>query len=207
MKHVIFSNYWEDVYSEESKKDALEWIMERDFFDYAKNGVIKVKDNYGKEVTLNEEEFRKTITDSMIENECDWNNQTWYECEEDNLAKIIDRHESWICIADLGLWNGRRMAYKEVYSDHFLRGDYDYMRCYVDSNGDLRKEESHHDGSNSYLYRRKKDGVTENQWSNFLDKIYFGKCTNKDISRYTVKVGVEIADIYGWKVRGSKKTA
>ena len=36
------------------------------------------------------------------------------------------------------------------------------------------------------------------QKENFLDKIYRGVATRKDITRYTRKIDTDIAKIYGW---------
>ena len=118
----------------------------------------------------------------------------------------LDEGNGLIAIADVGRWNGRFSGYKEIKQlVTVLYTSCDYERVYVDSNGDLRKEETHHDGSNSILYRYWKDGVTQEQKDNFMDKIYNGKCTQRDITRYTRKAGIEISCYYGWKVRGTKK--
>ena len=144
------------------------------------------------------------ITDSMLMDRC-------YDvdrfCFDDERSMLEDLSEGkLIAIVDLGLWNGRFSGYKEIKSlEDTLYSECDYERLYVDSNGDLRKEESHHDGNNSILYRYWKDGLTEEQKDNFMSKIYNGECTQKDITRYTRKAGIEIACFYGWKVRGTKK--
>jgi len=199
--YTIFDNY--DSYSEENRKEALENIMEN-MFQAEEDGLMTVTDNYGKEVKVTREEYKKTITEEDIDNECNFLEQTWFEDERDNLASV-DEHCGLIAIADLGRWNGRFSGYKEVKNlADVLYSSCDYERVYVDSNGDLRKEESHHDGTNSILYRYWKEGLTETQKENFLDKIYNGKCTQKDITRYTRKAGIEIADAYGWTVRGGE---
>lgn len=61
-----------------------------------------------------------------------------------------------LVIGDLGLWNGRRMGYKEIASGNIrdcLYSDTDYSTWYVDRLGDLRCDAIHHDGTNHYLYR------------------------------------------------------
>lgn len=129
-------------------------------------------------------------------------NDLWFDDERANLSSVDDSGEL-IAIADIGRWNGRVTGYKIIKSlPDVLYSSCDYERVYVDSNGDLRKDESHHDGSNSILYRYLKESLTEEQRDNFLDKIYNGECTQKDITRYTRKAGVGIAKLFGWKVRG-----
>jgi hypothetical protein len=134
---------------------------------------------------------------------CYENEKIWFEDEQYELKMCSEGPV--IAIAQLGRWNGTFTGYKELQSlGAVLYSSCDYERVYVDSNGDLRKEESHHDGSNSILYRYWKDGLTEEQKENFLDKIYNGKCTQKDITRYTRKAGLGIANAYGWTVRGGE---
>ena len=83
-----------------------------------------------------------------------------------------------IVIGDLGRWNGRVSGYKMIDSGNIkdcLYSDTDYTEWYVDKYGDLRADAVHHDGTNHYLYRVFKDGVTDTQIENLQDKIYNGK--------------------------------
>jgi hypothetical protein len=202
--HTIYSTY--DMYSEENMRDAKENIIENMFFDADEDGTITITDNYGKEVTVTREEYSKTITEEKLYDECSWNNQTWFNDTKNELCEC-DRGEL-VAIADVGRWNGRCSGYKIIKSlPDVLYTDCDDEELYVDSNGDLHKSESHHDGSNSILYRYWKEGLSDIQKENFLDKIYNGECTQKDITRYTRKAGTEIAELFGWKVRGIKKVA
>lgn len=171
--YTIYDNY--DVYSEENMKDAKEQFLEADY---------------------SEEE----IDEEMCQAVCNDNDSLWFDDELSELRRVSEG--SLIAIADLGLWNGRHSGYKEIKSlEDILYSSCDYERVYVDSNGDIWKDESHHDGSNSILYRYWKDSITEEQKENFLDKIYHGKATRKDVTRYTRKAGLAIAEVYGWKVR------
>ena len=200
-EYTIFDSY--DTCSDENMKEAKENMIDNMFFGADENDCITVKDNYGKEVKLTREEYADSITDEQIYNECYESNSLWFDDEKSQLEDISEGPV--VAIADLGLWNGRHYGYKELKSlDEVMYTSCDYQRVYVDSNGDLRKEESHHDGSNSILYRYWKDGLTDLQKENFLDKIYNGKATQRDITRYTRKAGVSIADTYGWTVRGGE---
>lgn len=78
-----------------------------------------------------------------------------------------------IVIGDLGRWNGRVSGYKMIDSGNIkdcLYSDTDYTEWYVDKYGDLRADAVHHDGTNHYLYRVFKDGVTDMQIENLQDK-------------------------------------
>ena len=74
----------------------------------------------------------------------------------------------------------------------------DYSTWYVDRLGDLRCDADHHDGSNHYLYRVYKDGVSETQMDHLKDKIYRGVATRTDITRITRRLGDDIGRVYGW---------
>ena len=200
-EYTIFDSY--DTYSEENRKEALENIMEN-CFQAEEDGLMTTTDNYGKEIRVTREEYQKTITEEDVDNECNFLEETWFDDERYNLDSV-DEGGGLIAIADVGRWNGRFSGYKEIKNlADVLYSSCDYEKVYVDSNGDLRKEESHHDGSNSILYRYWKDGLTDEQKENFLDKIYNGKCTSKDITRYTRKAGLGIANAFGWTVRGGE---
>lgn len=108
-----------------------------------------------------------------------------------------------LIIADLGLWNGHRMGYKEIASGNIrdcLCSDTDYSTWYVDKLGDLCCDAVHHDGTNHYLYRTYKNGVSDWQIYNLKNKIYEGKATRADITRLTRRLGDEIAKVYGFDI-------
>ncbi len=110
-----------------------------------------------------------------------------------------------LVIADLGLWFGRRMGYKEISSGKLCDCLYDehadYCTWYVDRLGDLRCDAIHHDGQNHYLYRVYKDNVSEVQIERLKERLYFGEATRADITRVTRRLGDEIAKVYGFSLR------
>lgn len=115
----------------------------------------------------------------------------------------IDCDDEIIIIGDLGLWNGRVTGYRETDTTNigellYLDSDCDYGEWYVDRYGNFRSTQSHHDGTNCYLYRSWKPGLSEQQRENFLDAIYYGKVTSKMITRYTKSVGKLVKQVYGW---------
>ena len=110
-----------------------------------------------------------------------------------------------LIIGDLGRWNGRFSGYKEITSGNIkdcLYSDTDYSTWYVDRLGDLRCEAIHHDGTNHYLYRVYKPGITDAQIDRLKEKIYDGIATRSDITRITQRLGDDIGKVYGWSFPG-----
>lgn len=146
-----------------------------------------------------EHEYPDLTEDERVELMYSINDEYLWD-ERDNLDILL--HDSIILIADLRLWDGRRKAYREIKSGNIadcLYANEDYITWYIDEYNNLRCEASHHDGTNYYTYRVWKEGITDTQKNNFLDKLYYGTVTSRDISRYTKRVGDYIQKVYGWK--------
>lgn len=130
-------------------------------------------------------------------------NGDYLDDERHNLNIQLSR--PILVVGDLGLWHGRRMGYKEIESGNirdclYSERDIDYSTWYVDKNGDFRCDAIHHDGTNHYLYRTYKDGVSEMQIDNLKEKLYRGTATRADITRITRRLGDEIANVYGFPI-------
>ena len=135
-------------------------------------------------------------------------NDEYLSDERTNLN--VQLSQPIIVIGDLGLWHGRRSGYKMIDSGNIkdcLYSDTDYTEWYVDKYGDLRADAAHHDGTNHYLYRVFKDGVTEAQIENLQEKIYCGRATRADITRVTRRLGGEIAKVYGFSIPKQRTAA
>lgn len=132
----------------------------------------------------------------------EWMVETNGEYLSDERVNLnIQLSQPIIVIGDLGRWNGRVMGYKMIDSGNIkdcLYSDTDFTEWYVDKYGDFRADAIHHDGTNHYLYRVFRDGVTESQIERLQDKIYMGKATRADITRVTKRLGDEIGRVYGW---------
>ena len=68
----------------------------------------------------------------------------------------------------------------------------------------LRCDDTHHDGTNHHLVRVWKDGISDHLREKLHDAILSGHATPTLYGRYTNAVGKDIANVYGWKVRGMK---
>lgn len=130
-------------------------------------------------------------------------NAMYLEDERCNLN--IDVANGIICIGDLGLWNGRRCAY--IDSDYHNISECLVNHCnsmcytefYVDAY-DFCQRESHHDGTNYYVYRAWKDGVTEEQKDAFKCALFNGDVTKISWmkQKYTRSLRKDIAKVYGF---------
>lgn len=130
--------------------------------------------------------------------------------DDERVNLNVQLSQPILVIGDLGLWNGRRMGYKEIQSGKIcdcLYADTDYSTWYVDRLGDLRCDAIHHDGTNHYLYRTYKDGVRQSQIDNLKEKLYYGTATRADITRITRRLGDEIAKVYGFSIPRQKQAA
>lgn len=149
-----------------------------------------------------EEQYPELSEDERIELMYELNGD-YLDDERHNLNIQLSR--PILVVGHLGLWNGRRMGYKEIESGNirdclYSERDIDYSTWYVDKNGDFRCEAVHHDGTNHYLYRTYKDGVSEMQIDNLKEKLYRGTATRADITRITRRLGDEIANVYGFPI-------
>ena len=147
---------------------------------------------------LQEEYPEVTDPDKQYELCCEMNDN-YLDDERMNLNVVLPH--AIICIADMGLWNGRHMGYHMIESgniaDCLYTRDCDYCTWYVDRYGDLRFSGAHHDGTNNYLYRELRD-LSDKQMENFLEKLHTGRLTRRDITRYTTSVGIHVNRVYGW---------
>ena len=128
-------------------------------------------------------------------------NDLYLEDEKSNLncpteGRIIE-------IADVGLWDGRRTGYNLLNEYNIkaclnFKQDCEYAEWWVDSHNNLRSRQSHHDGTHFILYREVKPEISSDQLDNFCWKLYRGKATSKDITKYTRAIGKQVRNVYGW---------
>ena len=124
-----------------------------------------------------------------------------YYLDDERINLNIKTDGEIIVIADLGLWFGRRQGYKTIGNNVsnclYMSRDCLEAKWYCDAYN-LLGVEGHHDGTNYYTYRERKPNISESAWETFLDKLYNGTATNKDISRYTKSLLPYIKEVYGW---------
>lgn len=166
MKHIIWSNRDLDIENwREAYKEFLE-VNEMDEDPDDENGIYEY----------------------MVQT----NNDYFYDEFEYNLNKEIDGRI--ICIADLGLWNGRRSAHRILGNNirEILRCNHDYVEFYGDGYN-IRATDTHHDGTNYYEFRVIREDRN-------IENLFNGKeITRKRLNYYTKSLYPYIANIYGWR--------
>ena len=119
-------------------RDRLIWTSQPDFEEYREDLMADFPE-------FSEDELRDIMQAS------NWDR---LQFDREELAHLYD--DSILVIADLGLWDGRRTAYREIESCNLMdcfetsRDTLD-IEWFVDKNGDLRCNDYHHDGTNHYL--------------------------------------------------------
>lgn len=160
-----------------------------------------------KEIIANPEEYHGINPENSWATACQLNDE-YLDDERSNLN--IECGNDIVVFAVLGLWDGYHNASKDLHRGNIadVFGNVhscDYVTWYVDELGDLRCKGIHHDGTNNYMYRVWKDGVSEEQKQSFRRKWGEKRATRKDLNRYTRRIGDKVADVYGWDVRKSSK--
>lgn len=103
-----------------------------------------------------------------------------------------------VAVGGLGLWNGRVQGYRVFRNfNEIVRCCEDYNTFEIDRYNNLNLKAIHHDGTNYVVFRELKSDLSDVQIDNFLDKIYCGKATKRDLTRYTKSVGHYFDEYYG----------
>lgn len=112
-----------------------------------------------------------------------------------NLNKNLDGRI--VAIADLGLWHGRRKAYKILgrnLNDILWNISCDEFRVYADRYN-VKAEGYHHDGHNYVEYRELRE---DRNYQNLLDKLYSNEeVSRQEINYYTKSLRSKVKEIYG----------
>jgi hypothetical protein len=171
MKHIIYDNY--DI-SDEFLEECRQVVSENMYCDVSE------------------------VTDDQAYEEANESLNSWFDDEIGNLDMELDGRI--IAIADLGLWDGRKTGYKiggTNLKEIMTMGnkDCDYVKVYSDSHN-IKKQSSHHDGTNYLLFRMIRENRNIN---NLLDKLYDGKIVTKSMLNYYTKSLVsDVNEIFGW---------
>lgn len=162
-------------------------------------------------IDLNDEEWQEAIEDDKCIDPEFWENadeeleMEW--CENENYMELemlrdmldVDLDRPILVIADLGLWDGRKSAYRLIESGslrEILQSNFHPSEVYWYCDGyDIRGAELHHDGINHYLYRAIRDPENIER---FLDMIYFQQGYSLDtLDKYTLSIAKDVEKALG----------
>ena len=145
---------------------------------------------------LLEEDAVEDITEEKITDEVYFQIDQYFDDEKSNLFRILDGRI--LCIADMGLWNGRRTGYKILGNNlnEILTAGIgcDEKEIYCDGRNVLATG-YHHDGRNHVEFREIRE---DRNIENLTDKLYSGQpITRREINYYTKSLRPYIKSIYG----------
>lgn len=88
------------------------------------------------------------------------------DCCYDELHDLFQSYDkgegNYIIIANLGLWNGRKLGYLEIKRLTQLIDEVQFTALYIQK-GILMMQNAHHDGTNYYYLRQWKSNVTNKE--------------------------------------------
>ena len=154
--------------------------------EYEEQAKVNLLNNDFVEEEITEEQITQSIYDDI---------EFSYDDEECNLNKNLDGRI--VAIADLGLWHGRRKAYKILgrnLNDILWNISCDEFRVYADRYN-VKAEGYHHDGHNYVEYRELRE---DRNYQNLLDKLYSNEeVSRQEINYYTKSLRSKVKEIYG----------
>ena len=182
----------------ERKLEDIAWEVESELEELSKgldeNAIAVLKENLKQskldKLDISDDEINEEINDFQS---MDYDDQYRYNLNKELDGKII-------AIANIGLWNGRRSGYKLMgYNLNNILDSFscDYIKVYADRYN-VHSEASHHDGTHYVTFRMIKPNLSDEQVENFLNKVYNGTHTSRDITKYTSSLVKEVNKVYGW---------
>lgn len=148
-------------------------------------------------------------TESEIYQRMAEENADWLDDERCNLD--IDLNYPIIAIVDLGFWNGRHTGYSVMRSTNLkdclyghCRGGDSYNTFYVSDDGEFCQDETHHDGTNHYMYRIVRDDLADDEYGEFLERLKYGDATEEEVMQNTKSLGPTVSKVYGWILENAK---
>ena len=144
-----------------------------------------------------EEDAVENITEEKITDEVYFQIDMNFNAETSNLSKELNGRI--LCIADMGLWNGRRSGYKILgnnLNEVLTTGiGCDEKEIYCDG-FNVKAEGYHHDGRNYVEFREIRE---DTNYDELLNKLYDNQpVTRAEIRKYTKSLRPYVKQIYGF---------
>ena len=129
------------------------------------------------------------------------NSDISFEDERANLNREMETR--LIAIVDLGRWNGRFPAYKELgYNLNEILQSFggEDIHVYLDAKDkDIKIEAPHHDSTNYITVRRWRKNISDERREDILGDYYTSKPDAKTkLFNATASIAGDVAAIYGW---------
>lgn len=154
-----------------------------------------IEDCLNNDIELDERDItEEKILDFAIENNRSYLEDIRFSMETKEVKN------GFFAIANIGLWNGRVLGYKE-FGDNLsecLYTNCDDAKWYVDNYGRFCGTLYDHDGTTFVIYRMWRPWVSEEQKEMVLDKIYCGEVTERILKRYTLHMGKIVKETLGF---------
>ena len=129
---------------------------------------------------------------------------SYLDSEYQRIKGLLDKElpEKVVVIADIGLWDGRRNAYKEY--DNNLSSCLNFFGdCYLAEfflkDEDVMSKQSHHDGTHYAVYRVYKKGRADEGHNAIHARIMKGEYPEEEIEKYTKPLGKKVRKALGMK--------
>lgn len=150
---------------------------------------------------MNEEDPESLTEDELYERMIETNNN-YLGDERLNLRDVV-LNRPILHFAELGLWNGVHMAVRLIksgkVSDCLQTSEDGPTTWFVDEHGEFRARIHHHDGTNLYMYRGIRPGISDTAIESLCEKYASGRNCDLLIKRLTYRLGDLIGDVYGWE--------
>lgn len=165
------------------------------------DNILDMDEEYIKDIIMDREDMDEVLDGGEIPQDmivAEWYHQIYFDEQEFCwMLNNIHTKGDIVAIGDLGLWNGRVCGYNVFRNmSEITRCCEDYNTFEIDRYNNLLLSAVHHDGTNHVKFRELKSELSEYQIHNFLDKLYKGKATSRDVTRYTRSVGHYFDEMY-----------
>lgn len=149
-----------------------------------------------------DEEYPDTNDEERWELAVDMN---WDYLEDERMNLDKELYGQIVMIGSIGRWNGTFSGYT-IKKAHNLADclefmdSCDYAEWYVED-GELRSNQTHHDGTNHVMYRLLPSGLP----AEICEKLDEEDFTLDDLMEWTESLAPYVAKVYGWKIEETEK--
>ncbi len=118
------------------------------------------------------------------------NNSIYRDIVTEQFCLCKCRHtEGILVIATLGTWKRHHSGYMEIgsFNECFTFPNDDYMEFYIED-GEFKAKGIHHDVTNYYVFRERRENISDDDWQELLYSTYSGRDASALIEKCTVSL-------------------